>query len=335
MARTHKTAHIKAQMAERARQEEEARRKVVCARTRSQRSQALQDARDSRASQFGPHATTEGAASTGDDADEEEDEKEVEEEEEVVEEEDADEEEDEQDDEDAEEEEEDEDDEGAEEEDEGDEDAEEDDGDEEDAEEEEDAEDEEDDGDEEDAEVEEDEKEGAQKKKKKKGTTKDRQHQGKKRTEYMEATRQKIVIAEVIHVGRRNADLRKQVRFQGLQDSEIPLVPDKWEPYQRKYICTHGWKERERSTGKRTSHKLRRTECPFQMLAQVVMRRCGTCGIVMKREVYSHNHPVSDGIYRSYPDIRQVPVGSALMPGIELLVDADAGTSSIYNYIRE
>ncbi|KAE9158872.1 hypothetical protein PF002_g32997, partial [Phytophthora fragariae] len=86
MARTHKTAHIKAQMAERARQEEEARRKVVSARTRSQRSQALQDARDSRASQFGPHATTEGAASTGDDADEEEDEKEVEEEEEVVEE---------------------------------------------------------------------------------------------------------------------------------------------------------------------------------------------------------------------------------------------------------
>ncbi|KAE8963378.1 hypothetical protein PR001_g29389, partial [Phytophthora rubi] len=324
MARTHKTAHIKAQMAERARQEEEARSKVVSARTRSQRSQALQDARDSWASQFGPHATTEGAASTGDDADEEEDEKEVEEEEEVVEEE------------------------------------EEDDEDEEDAKEEE--EDEEDGGDEE---VEEDEEEGVQKKKKKKGTTKDRQHQGKKRTvsdvededlvhvpafkaqhdswslldvslqEYMEATRQKVVIAEVIHVARSNADLRKQVRFQGLQDSEIPLVPDKWESYQRKYICTHGWKERERSTGKRTSHKLRRTECPFQMLAQVVMRRCGTWGIVMKREVYSHNHPVSDGIYRSYPDIRQVPVGSALMPGIELLVDADAGTSSIYNYIRE
>ncbi|KAE9307855.1 hypothetical protein PF008_g21131 [Phytophthora fragariae] len=36
MARTHKTAHIKAQMVERARQEEEARRKVVCARIRSQ-----------------------------------------------------------------------------------------------------------------------------------------------------------------------------------------------------------------------------------------------------------------------------------------------------------
>ncbi|EGZ15139.1 hypothetical protein PHYSODRAFT_333409 [Phytophthora sojae] len=94
--------------------------------------------------------------------------------------------------------------------------------------------------------------------------------------ESMEATRQKFVIAEVINVARCNADLNKQVRFQGLPDSEIPLVPDRWEPYQRKYICTHGWKERKRSTGKRTSHKLRRTDCPFQMLAQVVMRRDGT-----------------------------------------------------------
>ncbi|EGZ28078.1 hypothetical protein PHYSODRAFT_477609 [Phytophthora sojae] len=151
----------------------------------------------------------------------------------------------------------------------------------------------------------------------------------------MDATRQKIVIAEVINVARRNADLRKQVRFRGLPDTEIPLVPDEWDPYQRKYICTHGWKERERSTGKRMSHKLRRTECPFQMLAQVVLRRDGKLGIVMKREVYSHNHPISDDIYRSYPGIRQVPAESPLMPGIELLVDAQASTSSVYKYIRE
>ncbi|EGZ20619.1 hypothetical protein PHYSODRAFT_488378, partial [Phytophthora sojae] len=143
----------------------------------------------------------------------------------------------------------------------------------------------------------------------------------------VDATRQKIVIAEVINVARRNADLRKQVRFRGLPDTEIPLVPDEWEPYQRKYICTHGWKERERSTGKRTSHKLRRTECPFQMLEQVVLRRDGKLGIVMKREVYSHNHPISDDIYRSYPGIRQVPAESPLMPGIELLVDTQASTS--------
>ncbi|KAE8878903.1 hypothetical protein PF003_g37124 [Phytophthora fragariae] len=235
MARTHKTAHIKAQMAERARQEEEARSKVVSARTRSQRSQALQDARDSRASQSGPMRPQKALHPL------------------VM--------------------------------------------------------------------------MPMRRKTRKRSKRKKRSLKKRKKMKKMQTKK--------IHVARRNADLRKQVRFQGLPDSEIPLVPDKWEPYQRKYICTHGWKERERSTGKRTSHKLRRTECPFQMLAQVVMRRGGTWGIVMKREVYSHNHPISDGIYRSYPDIRQVPVGSALMPGIELLVDADAGTSSIYNYIRE
>eukprot|EP00644_Phytophthora_capsici_P006109 jgi/Phyca11/129985/e_gw1.89.88.1 len=151
----------------------------------------------------------------------------------------------------------------------------------------------------------------------------------------MEATRQKIVVKEVINITRRNAHLRSQVRYQGLPDSEIPLVPTEMEPYQRKFICTHGWSERDRSTGKRTSHKLNTTDCPFQMLAQVTKRRDGSWGIVMKREVYSHNHRISEGIYRSYPGIRQVSAESPLMPGIELLVEAKAGTASVYNYIRD
>lgn len=153
--------------------------------------------------------------------------------------------------------------------------------------------------------------------------------------EYMEATRQKIVVKEVINVARRNADLRRQVRYQGLPDSELPLVPAEMEPYQRKFICTHGWSERDRSTGKRTSHKLSTTDCPFQMLAQATKRSDGQWGVVMKREVYAHNHRVSEDIYRSYPGIRQVPADSPLMSGIELLVESEAGTTSVYNYIRE
>ncbi|KAE8975494.1 hypothetical protein PR001_g25685 [Phytophthora rubi] len=49
MARTHKTASTKAQMAEQARKEEEARHQVAAARTRSQKSAALACARESRA----------------------------------------------------------------------------------------------------------------------------------------------------------------------------------------------------------------------------------------------------------------------------------------------
>ncbi|ETK89528.1 hypothetical protein L915_06457 [Phytophthora nicotianae] len=53
----------------------------------------------------------------------------------------------------------------------------------------------------------------------------------------MEATRQKIVVKEVINVAHRNAALRRQVRYQGLPDSELPLVPAETEPYLRKFIC--------------------------------------------------------------------------------------------------
>ncbi|KUF98621.1 hypothetical protein AM588_10009385 [Phytophthora nicotianae] len=107
----------------------------------------------------------------------------------------------------------------------------------------------------------------------------------------METTHQNIVVTEVINVARSNAALRRQVRYQGLTDSELPLVPAKMEPYQRKFICTH--------------------------------------------EVYAHNHRVSEDINRFYPGIRQVPADSPLIPDIELLVEAEAGTASVYNYIRE
>ncbi|ETL39007.1 hypothetical protein L916_09576, partial [Phytophthora nicotianae] len=42
---------------------------------------------------------------------------------------------------------------------------------------------------------------------------------------YMTSTHQKLVIKEVVHVARRNADLRAQVRYQGIPDTEIPLPP--------------------------------------------------------------------------------------------------------------
>ncbi|KAG3067898.1 hypothetical protein PC128_g13922 [Phytophthora cactorum] len=60
----------------------------------------------------------------------------------------------------------------------------------------------------------------------------------------MESTRQKIVIKKVINIDRRNADLRAQVCYRRRPVSEIRLVPAERGPYQRKFICTHGWTER-------------------------------------------------------------------------------------------
>ncbi|GMF20209.1 unnamed protein product [Phytophthora fragariaefolia] len=105
-------------------------------------------------------------------------------------------------------------------------------------------------------------------------------------------------------------------------------------PYQRKFICTHGWPERERSTGARKVHKLRRSACPFRYLAQDVDTKEGW-DITLKREVYRHNHRISREIFSSYPGIRQVLPTPPQMSGVELLVKAEAGSASIYDYIRQ
>ncbi|ETP33482.1 hypothetical protein F442_17986, partial [Phytophthora nicotianae P10297] len=119
-----------------------------------------------------------------------------------------------------------------------------------------------------------------------------------------------------------------------IQGPAVPLVPSELQPFQRKFICTHGWSERERSTGKRTSHTLRRAECPFQMLAQLAKKADGSWGVMMRREIYQHKHLISEDIYRYYPGIRQVSDDSPLLPGVEVLPEAKAGTTSIYDYIR-
>ncbi|ETP55168.1 hypothetical protein F442_00255 [Phytophthora nicotianae P10297] len=114
--------------------------------------------------------------------------------------------------------------------------------------------------------------------------------------EYMRRTKQVLVVRATVSAKRRNQDLRKQTRYQGLPDSQIPLVPEEMNPCQRRW--------------------------------------CEQRGISLKREVYRHNHPISSDIYMSYPGIRQVSSRSPLMPGIELLVESDATKSSIYDYIR-
>ncbi|KAF1782925.1 hypothetical protein GQ600_23802 [Phytophthora cactorum] len=51
----------------------------------------------------------------------------------------------------------------------------------------------------------------------------------------------------------------------------------------------------------------------------------------MKRELYCHNHPLTEDIYKSYSGSRRFSSYSC----IELLVEAKADTTSVYNYIRE
>lgn len=97
--------------------------------------------------------------------------------------------------------------------------------------------------------------------------------------EYMRNSKQVLVMRETVSTKRRNQDLHKQTRYQGLPDSQIPLIFEEMNHFQRRYICTHGWAGRERSKGKRKVYKLRRTDCPFQFLAQVVRTKGYSPGI--------------------------------------------------------
>ncbi|OWZ18166.1 RxLR effector protein [Phytophthora megakarya] len=72
----------------------------------------------------------------------------------------------------------------------------------------------------------------------------------------MDATMQVLVVKEIINMKSRNATLRDQKQYQGRADDEISLLPEQLRLYQRKYICTHDWGERERSLGFRKVHKL-------------------------------------------------------------------------------
>ncbi|OWZ10709.1 LOW QUALITY PROTEIN: hypothetical protein PHMEG_00016397 [Phytophthora megakarya] len=141
----------------------------------------------------------------------------------------------------------------------------------------------------------------------------------------MEGTRQNIVVKETVNIEQRHADLKASIPgAAGFCDSSFADCDETVSAQ----VYLHSWWSGDRSTGKRTAHKFKTTECPFQMLAQVKKLPSGQCGVVVKREIYAHNYAVTDDIYRSYPGIRQVL-------DIDVLVVANAGVPSVYNYIRE
>ncbi|POM57294.1 Hypothetical protein PHPALM_38210 [Phytophthora palmivora] len=102
---------------------------------------------------------------------------------------------------------------------------------------------------------------------------------------YMEDTRVKC----------RNASLKSQIQYVGIPEKGIPLVPQEAGPLQCKYIFTHGWPTRERSSDAQRGRNL---------------------GITVKRELYVYNHQIAPENYRHSPGIHQVSTQSPLIPGI-------------------
>ncbi|KAE9245415.1 hypothetical protein PF004_g5239 [Phytophthora fragariae] len=151
---------------------------------------------------------------------------------------------------------------------------------------------------------------------------------------YSDRTSTKMVVNETLNVSLRNRRIKAQKQYKGRPPAEIPQVPESVDPFQRVYICTHGWKVRSRSVGKRPTQRTFYTGCEARFLAQVYERLNGTWGVKIKRDFYGHNHHVSGEIFQSHPGIRQVPMGSPVMRDVELMVDCGGKASRIYDYIR-
>lgn len=107
--------------------------------------------------------------------------------------------------------------------------------------------------------------------------------------EYMAATNQVIRVREVMSCSQRNKRLAssKAARV----GEALKLAPESWGTYQRTYICTHGWKARERGSGQRQRRRTRCTECPFRFVVQLV-RSNSAWRLAVRCGTFQHNHAI-------------------------------------------
>ncbi|ETI34980.1 hypothetical protein F443_18615 [Phytophthora nicotianae P1569] len=136
--------------------------------------------------------------------------------------------------------------------------------------------------------------------------------------EHCRRTLQVIPVKETMSCAERNKRLKKTKR--GVDEDH--LVPTEFDPYQRTYICTHGWKKRKsRSEGSRPRQHIRLTSCPFRFVVQWNLARGD---LQVKNGVWLHNHQVSPAAFATYPSSRGVfhPLVGARVQGM-LEADVD------------
>ncbi|GMF23909.1 unnamed protein product [Phytophthora fragariaefolia] len=151
---------------------------------------------------------------------------------------------------------------------------------------------------------------------------------------YQRRTLTVLAISETMNVKLRNRHIKKMKMHAGKKPSDLPLIPEDSDPYQRVYICTHGWKEHLQSNGYRPRHRIKCTGCEMRFRAQVVQRSNGEWHVEVKNAYYGHNQEVSPAVYRGYPIVRKIPEEAPIMRDVELMVASGSKPSRVYDYIR-
>lgn len=154
---------------------------------------------------------------------------------------------------------------------------------------------------------------------------------------YMKSTHTRIVVSEIMSVRIRNKQLADTLT--GKAGTAI-MVPDSMECYQRRYICTHGW--RLKTGGRKSARGSKRlpnqavnsTGCTFRFAAQASLEN-DTWLVRVKHQVLTHNHPVNREVFGNYPAVRRVPPESLLMQATVNIVSIGGKKAEIYDYIRE
>ncbi|ETN04687.1 hypothetical protein PPTG_23576 [Phytophthora nicotianae INRA-310] len=151
--------------------------------------------------------------------------------------------------------------------------------------------------------------------------------------DYCQRTLQVIPVKETMSRAERNKRLKKTKKG----EDESQLVPEGFDPDQRTYICTHGWKKRKsRNEGSRPRQHIRLTNCPFRFVVQWNLVRGE---LQVKNGHFAHNHPVSPAAFATYPASRGVmdPLVGARVEGIyDYLLDHDENViqSDVDNLVR-
>ncbi|POM62254.1 hypothetical protein PHPALM_28613, partial [Phytophthora palmivora] len=134
---------------------------------------------------------------------------------------------------------------------------------------------------------------------------------------YQRDSKTVLAICETQNVRLRNRQIARIKSNVGKPASELQVIPERMDPYQRVYICTHGWKPRIRLKEVRPRHKVNGMCCPMRFRTQVARRSPDEWVIGVKQAFYGHSNPVLEEIFQSYPFVRRIPI------------------SRIYDYIRE
>jgi hypothetical protein len=118
---------------------------------------------------------------------------------------------------------------------------------------------------------------------------------------YQKETHQIFKMRTSTNSAARNSDLTQRGK-----DTSQTLIPDSFDKYYRKLVCTHSWTRPSRSKGKRHNYFVKSTGCAARMTATVVWDCSRGFHVNVTQQHTKHNHALDSGSYGNHPSNRRV-----------------------------